>query len=183
MSLYNTFKSTTKLSLQKSLWKDNIHEVPQIQKIVVSMGIWSLATRKWMKDFSELQENLAIITGQAPHMIYSKTSVSNFKLREWMPVMLRVTLRGKKAYDMIERLVTYVFPRIRDFEWISYKKFDWRGNYSMGLKDYGIFPELNPESIKTPSWLQFTIGTSATNDADAKALLESLWVIFQKKQA
>lgn len=157
--------------------------MPEIQKIVVSMGIWSLATRKWMKDFSELQENLAIITGQAPHMIFSKKSVSNFKLREGMPVMLRVTLRGKKAYDLIERLVTYVFPRIRDFEGISYKKFDGRGNYSIGLKDYGIFPELNPENIKTPSWLQFTISTSASNDSDARALLESLWIIFQKKQS
>lgn len=183
MSLYNTFKSTTRTVLQKDLWKTNLHEVPQIEKIIVSMGIWSLATRKWMKDFSELQENLAIITGQAPHMIYSKTSVSNFKLREWMPVMLRVTLRGKKAYDLVERLVTYVFPRIRDFEWISPKKFDWRGNYSLGLKDYSIFPELNPESIKTPSGIQFTIGTSAETNEDAKALFESLWIIFQKKQS
>ena len=183
MSLYKTFKSTTKSQLQKDLWKKNIHQVPEIEKIVVSMGIGSLATRKWMKDFSELQENLAIITGQAPHMIYSKKSVSNFKLREGMPVMLRVTLRSKKAYDMIQRLVTYVFPRIRDFEGISYKKFDGKGNYSMWLKDYGIFPELNPESIKTPSWLQITIATTATSDDDAKALLESLWVIFQKKQS
>lgn len=165
------------------LEKTNIHQVPMIDKIVVSMGIGSLATRKWVKDFSELQENLATITGQRPHMIYSKKAVSNFKLREGMPVMLRVTLRGEKAYDFMERLVTYVFPRIRDFEWVPAKKFDGQGNYSLGFKDHGIFPELNPESIKTALWLQMTIVTSAINDEDAKGLLKSLGVIFQKKQS
>lgn len=135
-----------------------------------------------MKDFSELQQGLATIAGQQPHMIYSKTSVSNFKLREGMPVMLRVTLRGEKAYDFVERLVTYVLPRVRDFEGVSGRKFDGRGNYSLGFKDYGIFPELNPENIKIPMGLQMTFVTSTDSDEDSKAMLQSLGVIFQKKK-
>ncbi len=162
------------------MWLKNPHQLPQLQKIVVAMWIWSVATRKWVKDFSELEDNLKAITWQAPQLIYSKKSVSNFKLREWMPVMLRCTLRWSKAYDFIERLTSYVFPRVRDFEWLSTKKFDWRGNYSMWLKDLVVFPEINPEDIKIPMWLQITFATSANTNEDAQALLESLGIIFKK---
>ncbi len=165
----------------KSLWKTNIHEVPAIDKVVVAMWIGSLATRKWMKDFSDLQENLRLLTGQQPQMILSKKSVSNFKLREWMPAMLKCTLRWKRAYDFIERLVTMSFPRLRDFEWLSPRKFDWHGNYSLWFKDQSAFPELNPEDIKTSLWMQVTICTSSSSDTDAKVFLESLWILFVKK--
>lgn len=101
-------------------------------------------------------------------MIYSKKSVSNFKLREDMPVMLRTTLRGKKAHDFIERLVAYVFPRIRDFSGVNARKFDGRGNYNLGLKDQLVFPELNPEEVKTPMGVQITFVTTADTDDDAK---------------
>lgn len=181
MSLYQSFKSTKKLELKETLKKKNIHQVPQLDKVIVTMWIWSLATRKWIKDFSDLQENLALITGQAPHMIYSKKAVSNFKLREWMPVMLRVTLRGKKALDFVERLTTYVLPRVRDFQWLSERKFDWFWNYSLWLKDQTVFPEINPEGVKTPSWIQITFATTADSDADAKWLLQCLGIIFIKK--
>ena len=175
------FYDKWRAELQKKLEKKNIHEVPMIEKIVVSMGIGSLATRKGVKDFAELETNMATITGQAPQMIMSKKSVSNFKLREWMPVMLRTTLRREKAFDLIERLVTYVFPRIRDFEGLNEKKFDGRGNYTLGLKDQAVFPEINPEEIKMNSGLQITIVTSADTDEDAKGLLEQVWIIFEKK--
>jgi len=150
--------------------------------VIAKRGIGSLATRKWIKDFSELEQNLATITGQAPHTIYSKKAVSNFKLREWMPVMLRTTLRGKKAFDFVERLTSYVFPRLRDFEGLNDRKFDWSGNYSMGIKDLVVFPEINPEEQKLPSGIQLTFSTSADTNEDAKALLESLGIIFAKKQ-
>jgi large subunit ribosomal protein L5 len=114
------------------------------------------------------------ITGQKSHTIHSKKAISNFKLRIGMPVMLRVTLRGKKAYDMIERLVTYVFPRIRDFAGLSPKKFDKMGNYHMGLKQQTLFPELIPEQITTPMGLQISITTSAQTTEHSRALLEQL---------
>lgn len=173
---------TKRAELKERLWKANINQVPKLTKIVVAMGIGSLATRKWIKDFSELEENIARITGQAPQMIYSKKAVSNFKLRENMPVMLRTTLRGKKAEDFLARLVGYIFPRIRDFEGLSAKKFDGNGNYNLWLKDVVVFPEINPEEVKIQSWVQITFGTTADTDEDAKALMESYGVIFAKKQ-
>ncbi len=183
MSLQKEFKEKKRAALKESLWKANIHQVPTLTKVVVAMGIGSLATRKGIKDFSDLEENLATIAGQAPQMIYSKKAVSNFKLRENMPVMIRTTLRGKKAYDFIERLVWYVLPRVRDFEGLSARKFDGHGNYNLWLKDLVVFPEINPEEIKIQSWIQITFGTTADTDEDAKALLESLGIIFAKKQA
>lgn len=180
MSLQKKFKDSIKTDLQGKLWKSNIHQVPTLTKIVVTMWIGSLATRKWVKDFSELEENMKLITGQTPQMILSKKSVSNFKLREDMPVMLRSTLRWRKAYDFIERLVGYVFPRIRDFEGLNTRKFDGRWNYSLWLKDLVVFPEINPEEMKLPMWLQITFATTADTDEDAKALMESLGIIFKK---
>jgi len=117
MSLYHDFNTKIKFELKEKLWKKNIHQVPKIDKVIVSMGIGSLATRKWMKDFSDLEKNLMTITGQKPQMIKSKKSISNFKLRENMPMMLKVTLRRDRAYDFIERLVNFVLPRGRDFQW------------------------------------------------------------------
>lgn len=178
MSLYASFKTTGKKQLQEKLGKSNIHEVPVIEKVVVAIGIWSLATRKWIKDFSDLEKNIMTITWQKPHMILSKKSISNFKLRENMPVMLRTTLRGQKAYDFIERLVTLVLPRVRDFHWVSNKKFDGHGNYSLGFPSQAIFAEISPEDVTTNAGVQVTIVTSTVVDAEAKALLQSLWIIF-----
>jgi len=167
--------------LQESLGKKNILQVPKIDKIIVAMWVGSLATRKWVKDFSDLEENLRVITGQQPQMILSKKSVSNFKLREGMPSMLRCTLRGERAYDFIERLVTYVLPSVRDFEGLNTRKFDGMWNYNLWLPSQVVFGELTPEDIKTPMWLQITMATTADNDEDGKAFLESLWIIFAKK--
>lgn len=115
MSVYTTFKSTGKKQLQEKLQKPNVHMVPEIDKVIVAIGVGSLATRKGIKDFSELEKTIRTITGQQPQMILSKKSISNFKLREDMPSMLRVTLRRDKAYAFINRIVTYVLPRLRDF--------------------------------------------------------------------
>jgi large subunit ribosomal protein L5 len=109
------FKKTHMPKLQADLGLKNLHETPQIDKVIVAIGIGSLATRKSQKDFSELQNNLAKIAGQYPRMILSKQSISNFKLREEMPVMLQVTLRKNMAYDFLWRLTTLVLPRVRDF--------------------------------------------------------------------
>ncbi len=180
MSLYKEFKEKIIYDLKEKLNKKNIHQVPKIDKIVVSMGIWSLATRKGVKDFSDLEDNLATITGQKPVLIKAKRSVSNFKLREGMPVMLKVTLRKKRAYDFIERLVKLVLPRVRDFKGVSPRKFDGWGNYSLGFRSQVVFPEIHPDNIKTPMGVQVTISTTTDSDEEAKVLMEHLWFIFEK---
>lgn len=178
MSLYDTFKKTISKDLAKKLGKKNLHQVPTISKIVVSMWIGSLHTRKWVKDFTDLQDNLKSITGQKPYMIRSKQSISNFKLREGMPSMISVTLRGKKAYDFIERLRVLVLPRVRDFNGLNPKSFDKMGNYSIGLKDQSVFPEINYEDLQTLCGLQITIVPTTSVIEESKELLRSLGLVF-----
>ncbi len=182
MSLYKVFKEEKRKNLQKKMEKKNLYEVPEVEKVIVAMGIGNLSTKKWVKDFSELENTLAKITGQKPVLIRAKKSVSNFKLREGMPIMLKVTLRGEKAYDFIERLVTYVFPRSRDFEWVSPKKIDKWWNISFGFKDQTVFAEIHPDEIKTPQGIQVTISTTSDSPSDTKLLCEELWILFTKKQ-
>jgi large subunit ribosomal protein L5 len=180
MSLYKKFKEEIRKELKEKLGKKNIHEVPQIDKIIVSMGIGSLVTRKGIKDFSDLEKNLATITGQKPVVVRAKRSVSNFKLREGMPVMLKVTLRGKRAYDFIDRMVKLYLPRVRDFKGISPRKFDGFGNYNYAFLNQTVFPEINPDDIKTPMGVQVNIVTTTDSDEEAKTLMESLGFIFEK---
>ncbi len=179
MSLYNDFKENIVYKLKDKLWKSNVLEVPRIQKVIISMWIWSLSTRKWVKDFTDLISNLEKITWQKPTLVNAKKSVSNFKLREWMPVMLKTTLRREKAHDFIDRMSKLVLPRVRDFDWLSSKKFDWNWNYNLWFVNQSVFPELSPEEITTPFGIQVTIVTSTTDDSNAKSLLEEMWLIFK----
>ncbi len=165
--------------LQEKLWLKNVHETPAVDKVIVSIGIGSLATRKSQKDFSELEENLTKITGQHPRMIMSKQSISNFKLREWMPVMLQVTLRKGMAYDFLWRLTTLVLPRLRDFAGLLPKHFDGQANYNLGLPNYNIFPELGVDDVTIQTGIQITIVPTTDNVDHAKALLQSIGFIFK----
>lgn len=167
-------------STHKRLGDINVNKVPKIDKVIVAIGIGSLVTRKGIKDFSEIERNLTMITGQKPHIVNAKKSVSNFKLREGMPVMMKVTLRGKKAYDFLFKVMTIVLPRVRDFDGLSTKSFDASGNYSFGLPNYSLFPELHPDDVTLPVGLQMSIGTTAENPSDAQVLLEELGFIFKK---
>lgn len=177
-SLYNIYKDKIVYELKEKLGKKNIHQVPRIDKVIVAMWIGNLSTKKWMKDFSELEDNLMKITWQKPVIINSKKSVSNFKLRENMPVMLKVTLRKEKAYDMLERLNSYVFERVRDFKWIHEKKLDKHWNISFGFSNQNVFAELTQDEITTLQWIQITISTTSDSKEDTKTLLESLWFLF-----
>lgn len=182
MSLYNDYKSNLKFQLKEKLWKSNIHQVPSIIKIVVSMWIWSLVTRRWVKDFSDLEWNLIKFTWQKPLIIKSRKAISNFKLREWLPVMLKVTLRWKRAFDFIERLINMVLPRVRDFSGLVEKNFDWRWNYNIWFTSQVVFPELKPEEITTTHWVQVTIVSSSDTDNDTIELFKSLWFVFMQKK-
>lgn len=179
MSALQQFNKEIVPALKEKLWVKNIHSVPRIEKVVVSVGIWSLATRKSVKDFDEFEKNLIKITGQKPTLIKSRKSISNFKLREGMPVMYKVTLRRARAYDFLARFVKVVLPRLRDFSGLSSKSFDQKGNMNIGLVNYNIFPELNVDDVNTPMGLQITIVTSTTSTERSKALLQELWLLFK----
>lgn len=167
--------------LQDKLNLKNINQVPRLVSVIVSIWVWSLHTRKGIKDFSEIENNLRAITWQKPSMSTSKTSISNFKLREGMPSMLKTTLRWKKAYLFLEKITKVILPRVRDFNWLSEKSFDKNAGYNIGLKTYNIFPELHPDNITIDTWLQVTIKTDSTDNKQAKAFLETMWFIFQVK--
>ncbi len=174
------YKKKSMPELKKKLGLKNIHQVPQVDKVVVSIGIGSLATRKSQKDFTELQDNLAQITGQRARMVLSKKAISNFKLRENMPVMLQVTLRREKAIDFLWRLTTLVLPRVRDFAGLSPKSFDKNGNYNIGLPNYGIFPELKVDDVSTPVGLQVNVTFTSNNIDHNKEALKALGFIIKE---
>lgn len=175
---YTEFKKELDTKLAKKLGIANVNALPKIDKVIVAIGVGSLHTRKWLKDFTEFQQNLAAITGQKSILINSKKNVANFKLRSGMPSMLKVTLRGKKAYYFLERLMTIVLPRVRDFAWLSNKSFDHHGNYSIGLKSYEIFPEIHPDNISIPTGLQITIWTTTDDKEHTKTLMQEFWFVF-----
>jgi large subunit ribosomal protein L5 len=169
-------------ALKKELGDRNLHALPQITKVSVNVGIGSAVT-SGNKDYSVVERNLAAITGQKPTVKKARVSVSNFKLREGMPVGLNVTLRGDRMYDFVERLVNVALPRVRDFRGISYKSFDGQGNYSLGVKECTIFPEVDNESLSQMHGLQVNIQTNAKNDDEAYLLLKALGFPFKKDEA
>ena len=165
--------------LKEKLGVKNVNQTPKIDKVIVSIGIGSLATRKSIKDFDEFEKNLKKITGQKPVLIKSRKAISNFKLREGMPVMLKSTLRRDKAYDFLDRFVKVVLPRLRDFNGLSSKSFDAKWNLNIGIVNYNIFPELDIEDVTIPMGLQITIVTTSTDIDQSKGLLEALWLLFK----
>ena len=181
MSLFAQFHKETKQSLKTSLGKNNVHQVPVIDKVIVNVGVGSLHTRKWVKDFSDIEKNLIKITGQKPLLVKSKKSISNFKLREGMPVMFKVTLRREKAYEFLDKLTKIVMPRVRDFNGLNPKSFDPQANINIGLTTQAIFPELMADDPGASMGVQINIVTHAESKSDAQALLQSLWFIFIEK--
>lgn len=136
-------------------------------------------TRKGQKDFEEFEKNLKIITGQKPRLCKSKKSISNFKLREGMPVMLSVTLRKDRALDFLDRMAKLVLPRVRDFSGISKKSFDPSGNLNFGIKNYALFPEFVVDAVSIPMGLQITVVSTAGTAEKAQVFLEELGFIFK----
>jgi large subunit ribosomal protein L5 len=166
-------------NLQKDLGIKNINAVPRLSKVTVNAGLGSFYT-SGTKDFSEFVANIAAITGQKPVVTKAKKAISNFKIREEMPNGVTVTLRGERMYDFIDKLVNIVFPRTRDFRGISEKSFDGKGNYSIGIKEHIVFPEINPDDIVKIHGLQACIGTTAKNNEEGLALLRALGFPFKK---
>ncbi len=179
MTLKDTYKKEIAGKLQKDLGLKNTMEVPKLEKVVLNMGIGTYI-RNGNKDYSVLQEHMALISGQAPIVKNAKKAISNFKLRAGMPVGLTVTLRGDNMYNFLEKLVNIVLPRVRDFRGISAKSFDSEGNYNFGIKEHTIFPEVPQDDVVKNHGLQITVKTTAKTPEAGKALLTEMGFPFAK---
>jgi len=178
MSLKEKFNKEMVAQLKGELNLKNSMAVPRLQKIIINVGIGSYI-RGGDKNFDNIINNIEQITGQKPVVTLARLSVSNFRLREGQPVGVVVTLRGERMYDFVERLVHITLPRVRDFRGITAKGFDKKGNFSLGVKEATIFPEVNQENLSKNHGLQMTFVTSAKNDTEGFALLKALGFPFK----
>ena len=160
--------------LVEKLGRSNRMSLPRLEKIVVNMGVGKAIGEK--KYLEEAVEAMKQITGQKPMVTHARKSVANFKLREGMAIGCKVTLRGKRMYEFLDRLVSLALPRVRDFRGLSPKAFDGRGNYSLGVTEMLIFPELNPDKFAFTQGMNITLVTSAVNDDEARVLLKEFGV-------
>ena len=156
----------------------NIMEVPKLQKVVVGIGLGEAVSNA--KALEGAEKDLPIITGQKPIVTRSKKSIANFKLREGMPIGLKVTLRQEKMFDFLDRLINVVLPRGREFQGVPRNAFDGRGNYTLGLKEQTIFPEIEFDKVDKVRGLEITIVTTARTDEEGRLLLELLGMPFSK---
>ncbi|MBN1824172.1 MAG: 50S ribosomal protein L5 [Endomicrobiales bacterium] len=157
----------------------NIHEVPKLDKIVVNVGLKE--AKENIKVVDMALSEIAAITGQKPKLCRAKKSISNFKLRQGMPIGVMVTLRGDRMYEFYDRLVNVAIPRIRDFRGVEPNSFDGQGNYNLGLNEQYIFPEISVEKSDKPRGMNITIVTSTIEDTKARELLRLLGMPFKKR--
>ena len=176
--LRERYEREVRARLQERFGYSSPMEVPRITKITLNMGVGEAKQDSKMLDAA--REQLAAIAGQQPNVRRARKSVAAFKLREGMPVGLTVTLRGERAYEFLDRLTAIAIPRIRDFRGLNPRSFDGRGNYSMGVREQIIFPEIDYDNIDQVRGMDVTITTTAQTDAEAFALLEALGMPFAR---
>ncbi|MBQ7977944.1 MAG: 50S ribosomal protein L5 [Clostridia bacterium] len=176
--LQDYYESKVVSTLQKELGYKNINQVPRLDKIVINAGLGDVKDNA--KSFNMAVDELGLITGQKPLVTTAKKAVANFKLREGMKIGAKVTLRGDKMWEFMDRLISIALPRVRDFRGISTKSFDGKGNYSMGIKEQLVFPEIDYDKIEKVRGFDICIVTSANTDDEAKALLTALGMPFKK---
>lgn len=170
------YKTKIRQDLQKKFNYANLMQIPKIEKICINMGVGDAVADS--KVIAAAVNDLTLISGQKPVITVAKKSIASFKLREGMPIGCKVTLRRKRMYEFMERLVFIALPRVRDFRGLSSKSFDSAGNFSLGLKDQLVFPEINFDKIDKVRGLDITIVTTAKNNEEAKALLSSFQMPF-----
>lgn len=164
--------------LMKDLQLNNVMEVPRVEKVTINMGLGEAIQN--IKVLESAVEELGRITGQKAVITKAKNSIASFKLREGMPIGCMVTLRRERAYEFLDRLINVALPRVRDFKGISPKAFDGRGNYTLGIREQLIFPEIDLDRIDKVKGLNVTIVTSARTDEEGRALLAALGMPFRK---
>jgi len=175
--LKERYDTAVKDELRKQFSYGNIMQIPKVEKIVLNIGMGEAIGNA--KAMDAAAGDLAKITGQRPIVTKSKKAISNFRLRIGMPIGLKVTLRGERMWHFLEKLVTVALPRIRDFQGVPDKSFDGRGNYSLGLKEQLVFPEIEYDKIDRLRGMEITICTTARTDEEARALLRGLGMPFR----
>ncbi len=175
--LHNHYTQNVIPALKEELGYKNINAVPKLEKIIIHRGLGDCKDNT--QSFNKAVEELATISGQKPVINLAKKSVSNFKLREGMKIGAKVTLRGEKMYEFLDKLISIVLPRVRDFQGISSKSFDGRGNYALGLTDQLSFPEISFEKIEKLRGMDIIIVTTAKTDKEAKTFLQKMGLPFK----
>ena len=176
--LHDFYKDNVVSDLQKQFGYTSVMQVPRIEKITLNMGVGEALADK--KVLEHAASDMAAISGQKPMITKARRSVAGFKIREGYPIGCKVTLRGARMWDFFERLVTIAIPRVRDFRGLNAKSFDGRGNYSMGVRDQIIFPEIDYDKVDKVRGLDITITTSAKTDEEGRALLTAFNFPFRK---
>jgi len=165
--------------LYEKLGRSNPHAVPKLEKIVVSMGVGEAVQDR--KRLESAADHLTQLSGQKAQITRARKSVAGFRLREGYPIGCRVTLRGKRMYDFLDRLVTLALPRVRDFRGLNPKAFDGGGNFNYGLSEQLVFPEINPDSVNQPQGMNITFVTTAKTDEEGLILLRAFGMPFKKE--
>ena len=176
--LREKYESAVRHSLIEKFNYSSVMEAPKVTKIVVNMGVGDAITNS--KALDDAVSEMTQLTGQKPVVTKAKKSIANFKLREGMPIGCKVTLRGAKMYDFLDKLVNIALPRVRDFQGVSSKSFDGRGNYTLGVKEQLIFPEINYDKVNRVRGMDIVIVTTAKNDLEGLELLTQLGMPFKK---
>ncbi len=172
------YEENIRQALKEKRSYTNPHQIPRLEKITVNMGVGSAIGDKKILDTAVTA--MTEITGQKPVITLARKSIANFRLREGMPIGCKVTIRRQRMYEFLDRLTAIVLPRVRDFRGISRKAFDGRGNYTLGLTEQLVFPELNPDKYTRPQGMNITIVTTATTDDEARDLLEMFGMPFKQ---
>lgn len=178
--LQEKYKKEVLPALQKQLGRDNRLSIPRLTKVVVSMGLGKATQEKKRLDAAE--KELTQIVGQKPIVCRARKSVSNFKLREGQKIGLKVTLRGARMFEFLDRVISIAIPRIRDFRGLSTNSFDGRGNYSMGLTEQTVFPEVDADKVEFQQGMNITMCTTARDDRESRQLLTLMGLPFRKDE-
>ena len=176
--LSEKFKNEVSPSLVEKFNYSSVMEVPRVDKIVLNMGVGDAVSNT--KNLDKAVEELALIAGQKPVITRAKKSIAAFRLREGMPIGAKVTLRGERMYEFLDKLVSVSLPRVRDFRGVSPKSFDGRGNYTLGVKEQLIFPEIDFDDVNKVRGLDITIVTTAETDEEGRELLKQMGMPFRK---
>ena len=175
--LRELYKTSILPDLKTKFGRENALSLPKLEKIVINMGVGSAVQDK--KELADASSAMALIAGQKPVITKARKSIANFRLREGQAIGCKVTLRGERMYEFMDRLLSLALPRVRDFRGISDKAFDGRGNYSLGLNEYGVFPELNPDKFTRSQGMNIVFVTSTENDDEGRELLRMFGMPFR----
>lgn len=176
--LQERYKKEIIQTLREKLGRDNVNSLPRLSKIVINMGVGKVLQDK--NRLEQASEQLAQIAGQKPQITRARKAISTFRLREGNPIGCRVTLRGPRMFEFLDRLIVIALPRIRDFRGVNPKSFDGNGNYSLGLTEAQVFPEIDPDKVSFAQGMDITMVTTTRNDDEARELLRALGMPFRE---